>query len=150
MVNVTFTYPTEEDVLEMLCKMRQADKDELQIVPFSSLYDALKFSIEKADDRFTFACRVDGELVCMGGVIPEPLSGNVWFVSTDLIRKYKVQLKKQLDNGVFLDVVLKEYKMLYNYISSNNLLGLAWVKSLGFNIWDTDNSHIKYIFKRYE
>lgn len=83
----------------------------------------------------SYAVLVDGDPVCIFGVQPESMLGEVgivWMLATDDIKKINKTFIR-LSKPVFLDLT-KEYETVYNYVHRDNKISLKWLEWLGFDI----------------
>ena len=118
-----------EDLRYVAKNMREVDKIEafyqsgqepLQALQFTYICSKVNMAIADDNDQPMGLCGVVD-----GGVI--------WMVATDKLfenNKYKIQLIRK--GRKWVDNLLKNYKILYNFVYAENDSAIKWLKSLGF------------------
>ena len=122
-----------KDVLYILEHLRPEDKHEAIIQKGNNyIWECLK-DIMDSDSYFVLGCKKsDDTPVVMGGCAPtqEKGIGIVWLLCTDEIVKYQTCLLRNLKKDIQL--LSKEYWMLFNTIYCENNLAKRWLKKFGF------------------
>lgn len=123
----------ELDIDLMKNRLRRSDIDEVWASHHHTPEEALRLSFEMS----TLCLTVDikGMPVAMFGIAPQTLlsdRANVWFLATDGILKVRKSFVKQCRK--FIDVMLKEYPILENYVDARNKLSIRWLKWCGAEI----------------
>lgn len=126
------TQTTQEDIVEMVRNMRESDKAELKASHGLDPYYALVHSIRQSIVSYTV--RVDGELLVIFGVVPLTLHQGVspWMLATDAIEKHGVVIYRETHKHV--QAMIDRYGYLLNYVHSENIKSIRWLKWLGFTI----------------
>ena len=118
-----------KDLKYVAANMREVDKIEafyqsgqepLQALQLSYMCSKVNMAIADDNDQPMGLCGVVD-----GGVI--------WMVATDKLfenNKYKIQLIRK--GRKWVDNLLKNYKILYNFVYAENDSAIKWLKSLGF------------------
>ena len=70
-------------------------------------------------------------IMIMGVIAHGKKLGMIWLLSSPEIKNISIPFLRNC-NGV-LDLYLKAYPVLYNYIDARNLLHVKWLRWLGFN-----------------
>ncbi len=116
--------------LDYVCKnMRQMDRLEATYQTGQNAEEALRLSYLYAAKTLTIAGD-DNQPMGLCGVIAD---GCIWMVATDELfsnRKYKIQLIRQ--GKQWVDNLLKNYKILYNFVYAENDSAIKWLRALGF------------------
>ena len=116
--------------LNYVCKnMRQMDRIEARYQTGQDAEEALRLSYLYAAKSLTIAGDDDQPMgIC--GVISD---GCIFMVATDELfsnKKYKIQLVRQ--GKQWVNSLLKNYKILYNFVYAENDSAIKWLKALGF------------------
>ena len=125
--------------LNYVCKnMRQMDRIEARYQTGQDAEEALRLSYLYTAKSLTIAGDDDQPMgIC--GVISD---GCIFMVATDELfsnKKYKIQLVRQ--GKQWVNSLLKNYKILYNFVYAENDSAIKWLKALGFTFI---NYHAKY------
>ena len=107
----------EVDKIEAFYKSGQEPLQALQLT-----YMCSKVNMAIADDN--------DQPMGLCGVVD---GGVIWMVATDKLfenNKYKIQLIRK--GRKWVDNLLKNYKILYNFVYAENDSAIKWLKSLGF------------------
>ena len=107
----------EMDKLEAFYQSGQEPRQALQL---SYMCSNINMAIADDNDQPIGLCGV-----VQGGVI--------WMVATDKLfenKKYKIQLIRK--GRKWVDNLLKNYKILYNFVYAENDSAIKWLKALGF------------------
>ncbi len=129
MTELIVTRAERDDALYMVDKLCWGDKIEADALGLSYI-DLLVGSFEQSIDAFT--AKVDGEPVSMFGLTKEGLLDTkaiFWILSTEKVFSMSKRLIRH--SREYLDIWLKEYDELYNYIHEDNVKALRWAKFLG-------------------
>jgi len=127
---ITFTPSTFRDCQKMAPSMRHIDLKEVKASSGLDPYQALITSINL--DGVSDTIRVNDEIVAMCGVVDGGNIGVPWMLGTCNLRRNAKSLlplsKKWLkEHG-------DKYDLLFNYVSSDNLSSIRWLKYLGFSL----------------
>jgi len=132
-VSYSVTAARLDDVQEIAPQLRQVDIDEIAATsgnsPLASLTHGLNIS-----DHCKIA-RADGKPLCMFGIgRPTFMSdeGVIWLLGTDLLVDHSIRFLRQCAEEV--DIIAKDYRVIYNHCDARNTVTLKWLKWLGFTI----------------
>lgn len=119
------------DVAMLKDHLREADQMELRAggsTPYTALMNGLKLSSPHA-----YTVQVNGFPVAMFGVVPVANSnfGVIWFLGTDKLLEIKWQFLRQ--SKYYLDMLSRDYQLLFNDVHHDNKLHIRWLKWLGFS-----------------
>ena len=125
--------------LNYVCSnIRNIDRIEIKYQTNEDPEEALRLSFLHSKTVMTVAGDEDQPMgIC--GVISD---GCIFMVATDELfsnKKYKIQLGSQ--GKQWVDSLLKNYKILYNFVYAENDSAIKWLKALGFTFI---NYHAKY------
>lgn len=137
--NITVSRSTREDAEYIAANMRKEDAQEIWDSHNFTPYEAMKYSIEKT--IFCLAVRIEDRPVLMFGVNGETVLGEkgiVWMLSTPEIEKIKFRFVRH--SKMFIDMMLEYYPTLYNFVSAENKISIAWLRALGAK-FDTAKPH---------
>ena len=125
------------EVADLLARARPADVAEVEAATGEDLrtvvYDSIGASRNEA-----WAVTIDGELVCLWGVVPVSDSvlgsrvGAVWMVSTDTVDRYPKtfwQASKRI-----LAATLRRWDELHAGVATEYAAALRWARRLGFEV----------------
>lgn len=129
---------TVEDVFYLSERLRQADLDELDagtgISPIQALYTGYKNSV---------TCRVGvynhNPFIIFGACPVQEDVGCVWALGSDDLLKARGEFLRQ--SRRWIQMLHKEFPVLFNYIDARNTVHIRWIKWLGFKLI---NLHPKY------
>ena len=138
----------EADILPIAVNMRADDVKEVWDSSLHSPYKALRKGLDAKGNVWTII--VDGVPIGMIGVGKGTLlsdTGTPWLLGTDaLIDDRKLFLRV---SRVILKNMGRGYKMLENYVSTENKASLCWLRHLGFKIGEEVKSVTGVVFKRF-
>lgn len=123
----------KEDVAKIAANARPADRDELWAAAFSTPTEAMNNGLKNSEEAYTGL--IDGEPVCMWGIIRESLIGNVglaWMVATTLADKHAMTFLRR-SKPLLLEVMSK-YRTVFNFVDVRNKRAINWLKFMGFVI----------------
>jgi hypothetical protein len=123
-------YPVEGKVNIASLDLREADKREARAFLGMEPMEALKLSLKYSDE--IWAIIDDDKYEAFFGVCQGDGYGIPWFVSTDKFEEFKIAFARQ--SREYVKYMLKRYKKLQNYVSTDNRKSIAWLKWLGFTI----------------
>lgn len=114
-------------------RLRDADKEELKISCGLGPVTALTKSLNDSDAAYV---AVDGEGVpiLMFGVVNanQDFIGVPWMLGGKGIYQHTRQLKSECKK--WLDVVHKDYELLFNYVHAENPKAIRWLQWMGFTM----------------
>lgn len=109
--------------------MRQADKDEVWSSNHKSPQEAFLDGINNSTICLTI---IKDKPVAMFGVAPECALGYkaiIWFLGTDALLDIKKPFLRH--SRTFIDMFLKRYKYLYNWVKCDNEIAMKWLRFCG-------------------
>lgn len=120
-----------KDAKHLAKNLRQEDIDEIKansnVSPFHALTQGVKYShlpLSIMND--------ENKPIMIMGVIPHGKNlGMIWLLSSPEIQLISIPFLRNC-KGV-LNLYLKSFPILYNYIDARNTIHLNWLKWLGFN-----------------
>lgn len=118
------------DAVELIANLRDEDARELDktSVYKNRLHDVLKCM------RSSMECKAlrsaDGELLALGGVIPDGTRADVWLLTTKAMEKNWVAFAKL--SKKLLPEILAPFSALYNYVDVEYIRSIRWLLWLGF------------------
>lgn len=123
------------DVLKLVGRLRQADKDELYA---TNGEDPDKTLIESWNDsKHRWSVWLNDYLVCVFGLTEyKPISniGIPWLLGSDDVLKIRKTFVKQSIS--YIDLMLDEFQHLFNFVDARNKASIRWLKWLGFEFHD--------------
>lgn len=138
----------QSDILPIAVNMRADDAKEVWDSSLHSPYKALRKGLDAKGMSWTII--VDGVPIGMIGVARGTLlsdTGTPWLLGTDaLVDDRKLFLRV---SRVILKNMSRGYKMLENYVSTENKASFCWLRHLGFNIGEEVKSVTGVVFKRF-
>jgi hypothetical protein len=122
----------EHDCLVLSKIMRDVDKQEIwsagRFRPLEALIDG--FNLSKGNCYTLF---LNMDIVGIFGVSKvQDDTGVVWLMGSDNLTKYKkgfYEVSKE-----YLELFLKEFKTVFNYVDERNTTTSKWLQRLGFNL----------------
>jgi hypothetical protein len=120
----------------VLGRLRDSDINEIRSA-YGEDPDAILEESWMCDGADRWALKVGDEVVGLFGVNPAgELAGYgiPWILGTDNLSKASNFLI--LKSRVYLEFMLKRYKVLVNYVDARNLKSLLWLKWSGFRVHD--------------
>lgn len=138
---------SHEDVKKLSKNLRKEDIEEIKANSNSNPYHALYTGVLYSHLPFTIMSDDDNPIMIMG-VIPHGKNlGMIWLLSSPEIKNISIPFLRNC-RGV-LDLYLKTFPVLYNYIDARNTVHLKWLRWLGFNFIKVHNDfgyqNIKFI-----
>ena len=118
-----------EDLKYVAKHMREMDKLEAFYQSGQEPRQALQLSYMCSNINMAIADEND-QPIGLCGVVQ---GGVIWMVATDKLfenKKYKIQLIRK--GRKWVDNLLKNYKILYNFVYAENDSAIKWLKALGF------------------
>ena len=122
-----------DDVEYLSTRLRQSDIDEVWASHNHTPHEALKISLERSTLCLTI---VDNNIpIAMFGINPDFILSDkavIWFLSSDGI--YKIKKRFLRNCKIFINMMLDQYEILYNFVDARNTDSIKWLKSLGADI----------------
>lgn len=136
-MNVEYRLVSLEDIMYLSENIRINDASEVNAVFDSSIYDAIKLSVDKS--ALSASVFVGGELNAILGVCPVSnmilnTSGSPWMLGTDAVYRNKRVLCQEY--GRIIGQMLNEFSFLVNYVDSRNKPAVRFLKKAGFTLED--------------
>lgn len=130
----------ESDFHYLASNLRDIDKKELEALFDEEVEAGLKYSIESADHIWVATHK---QIPCMIFGVSDRTeegectrSGLVWALGTNEVYKH-IKALHEISQNV-LNHWFEEYDVLFNYIWDENELHKAWLKNLGFIIFEEE------------
>ena len=126
---------TPEHAVDMAPRLRLADRAEIWASSKATPTRTLLASIKES--RWAFAGLVDGEPVCLFGIVPVGLIGPVavpWLLATDAMERHARMFLHRSRHTVA--IMSQAYPLLVNYVDARNKVSIKWLKWLGFDIME--------------
>lgn len=124
---------TERDAEILAPMLSDADRAEVLALsgrePLESLLEGIRYSAE------AWTGLVDGEIVCIWGVVPQTLIGQVgvpWMLGSDLVRHYSVPFLRR--NKPMIARWRQRWPVLRNVVDARHARAIRWLRWLGFEI----------------
>lgn len=121
---------TREDAEYIAFNMRRQDINEIWDAGHMTPAEAMRISIENT--VFCLSIRIDGIPAAIFGVNGESIigcNGTIWLLGTEKIKDIGFRFVRH--SRKFVDIMLGFYPYLSNYVSVENTISIAWLKSLG-------------------
>lgn len=131
---------TKDDVYALAPKLRAADIREIRALGLTP-EDGLMASWKACPQRYSIVS--SGEIIGMFGVGPshhmserlgQPV-GSVWMLGSDDLKRVKIGFLRSCHE--WLEVLHRDYTILWNWADARNNLHLRWLEWLGFKIIGT-------------
>lgn len=120
---------TEDDVVQMAPRLRQADKDEVWASGGYLPEDALRASYRASQPCFAF--RGPAGPQALFGVAPMYENvGAIWLLGTDAIDTTPITFLRW--SRRFLPFLIEPYDMVCNLVHTRNTVHIKWLRWLGF------------------
>ena len=120
-----------DDVKQLSKNLRQEDIDEIKANANVTPYFALSTGVKYSHLPLTIMSDENKPIMIMG-VIPHGKNlGMIWLLSSPDIKLISIPFLRNC-KGV-LNLYLKSFPILYNYIDARNTVHLNWLKWLGFS-----------------
>lgn len=132
MTHYEISLMTPESAQELIANLREADSEELKAL--GGTVDQLEEGLRKVSHD-TWVCRVDGEVACAFGVLPQTILGDtglMWLLGTPVLFK-----NVKAFWGISKNVVLRaqsSYDTLTGTVWSRNVKSIRWLRRLGFTV----------------
>lgn len=129
---LTVRLATEEDVVSIARRLREADLREIRAVGEVSPEGALMAGLRSPGPCYV---AVDEEApVLIFGTHPGPYAGLgfIWMMATDAIQKHGIQVIRQTRETIAS--LGRGYSLLANAVHVENTLHVRWIKWAGFTI----------------
>jgi hypothetical protein len=123
------------DILAIKDCLRKEEVEEVWASNNATPEQALSESFKRSTKCFTFL--VEGKPAAMFGIAPDSLASNsasVWFLGTDDMGQAKKTFMVQ--SRRFINLLLKEYPVLYNFVDYRYKKTLQWLEWCGAKIFD--------------
>lgn len=125
----------KKDIESMMINIRQCDLDEMYALTDMNLVDRLNYSFNYSTHIWS-GYEDEGNLLGIFGVGPvgSMVSGRgcPWFIGTTYLDKYP-RAMLQLPRP-YLDEMRQAYPEMMNFVWSQNLPAIRWIKWLGFTV----------------
>lgn len=121
------------DLSYLATRLRTDDLEEMwashHIQPYSALCQSY------ASSSLCMTLMLDKEPSAIFGCNPEGIAGAkavIWFLATERILEVKLEFLRYSRN--FVEVMLAQHPILYNYVDARNKKSLHWLKAIGADI----------------
>lgn len=134
MGDLKFAAATEEDIPELVWRMRPLDQDEMRASSGSDFEGALRRSLAVSDDPVSLR-QTDGRLVALFGVAPHSLLSETaypWLIGTKLMRANAGPVLRYARG--YIEFARERYPRLVNYVDARNGPSIRWLRRIGFTI----------------
>lgn len=132
-VDVRVEPATLAHAADLAPRMRKADVEEVWASGACRPQEALERSLRMTPEPWSgFA---NGELVCMFGIAPLTLLGDVglpWLLGSHNLPQYARRFLRL--NRHYMACVKQDYRLLVNYVDARNSVAIRWLGWLGFTI----------------
>lgn len=131
-VTYTLAPATQSDVLDLIPRLRDADRREVLAFGQEPL-QALLESLSQSSEAYTV--RAGGEMMCMTGVCPMTAIGQTgvpWLLGTDLVRQHARYFMAQ--SRRLISRWLAIFPVLENRVPTDYAETLRWARWLGFKV----------------
>jgi hypothetical protein len=124
---------TIDDCNKLGPRLRKADKHELKVSCGFGPITALTLSLNASDAAYVAVDEV-GEPIIMFGVVNagQAFVGVPWMLGSKGIYQHIRQLQAECRQWV--DVVHKDYSLLFNYVHAENPKAIRWLQWMGFTM----------------
>jgi len=133
--NIEIRESIQEDILAIKDRLRKEEVQEVWASNNATPEKALTESFKRSSKCYTFL--IDGIPAAMFGIAPDSLlsnSASVWFLGTDDMGRAKKTFMVQ--SRRFINLLLKEYPVLYNFVDYRYKKTLQWLEWCGAKIFD--------------
>lgn len=141
------------DALALVANMREADAaevDKTTNIDYSLPIEKNRLRAVTMCMRASAECKavhsVYGELIAIGGIIPDGNKAAAWLLTTNSADKYSVEfarLSKKL-----LPEIFSPFSLLYNYVDIGYIKAIRWLLWLGFkteNVYEMNPSRAQFV-----
>jgi hypothetical protein len=147
---VEFTPPTGADVDELIANMREQDVAEVYAAGHTDLrqvvLDGMRIS------RWALALRIDGGLVCIGGLAVRGSAltpvGVPWLLGTPLFATHRRVLARLAPR--YIRGMLQTAPRLLNTVHARNTIAVKWLKRMGFRLHEPFAAPTGEMFHEFE
>lgn len=132
MIDVIVQPVTQDDVINLVNNLREADRLEIEATTDEDVLEAVEQTVESSP-QVAMAGYANGELVCIFGVATPFIltdQGTPWCLFTPNVEKYRHLFLRQ--SKPYVELMLEHYKTLFNFVDCRNTLAIRWLKWLGF------------------
>tara|TARA_R110002020_G_scaffold2751_6_gene12924 strand:- start:1987 stop:2424 length:438 start_codon:yes stop_codon:yes gene_type:complete len=131
-----------EDAYALHTKLRAADLLELTTLGVDPLESLVQGHLRAHPQAYSVV--VKGQVAGMFGVCPgiEPKFGCVWLLGSEDLLEIQEQLLR--DSKAWLDVISKDYDLIYNVVHELNSVHIRWIEFLGFKFLRHTSPHIEF------
>lgn len=119
-----------EHVDELAPKMRPADTAEVLASGGFTPREALEESVTAS--AHAFAALFDGEVAALWGVVDGPGCGIVWALTGPAVERHPKAFLRH--SRIAVNVLLRHYPALTNFVDARYEQALRWVRRLGFSV----------------
>ncbi|MBR1617473.1 hypothetical protein IJ670_04910 [bacterium] len=141
---------TQYNLLEFAKILRKEDKKEV-VFSLGKNFENKFVNIILKHKKHTHMLFYQNIPIAIGGVCPENKkafyglkAGKVWLLSSYLAPLHWKNIFRFLNFQ--LDIYKENYDFLYNYIYKSNYASISWIKKIGFEVVDLDNSDFKLFY----
>lgn len=128
---------TEAHIKELAETMQQADKDSVWATGHLLPEQAIRISLEKAEESRTFL--IGDRVAAIVGVGKGSLlceSRAAWMLGSKIIIKHPRQT--MYESKQWIDTNIERYKVFRNYVDARHTRSIRWLKWLGFTIYPAE------------
>lgn len=128
---------TQEDIQKLSVTMRECDKQEVHASSGLGVLEALQKSVEWSPGAQ--AGLVDGDLVAIFGTAPACDVGDIgvpWLLGAKNVSQHAMPFLRL--SRKYIQYVEKDYSLLTNFVDARNTVSIAWLRWLGFEIFDAE------------
>jgi hypothetical protein len=122
---------------DLSTRLRLADRQEIEAASGMDPAQALIWSVRES--KRSDAWMVDGRAAAIAGVAThrqDPSIGLVWMLGSDDADRFPKRLLS--GNKQYVKELLKDYRMLSNYVDKRNVKAQRWLKWLGFSLGEPE------------
>lgn len=142
--------PTVEDLEFIIANIREEDRQEVADFDGDTIADVL----EPTPDMFehSWVWEYKGQVHAVFGV--NPIEGHegvgvIWMLATKFINEHLSAFISS--SRLAVNMVVKNYKYVYNYVSVKNKKSIRWLKWVGFDMRDAEPIGVNgAMFNRFE
>lgn len=125
--------PTPEDVEYIVAHIRKEDADEIAALDGGNARDALAETPDM--DKNAFVWEREGKVHAIFGVNPvegREKVGVIWMLAADTFDDHFMAFAAACKAVV--EVMIKDYEYIFNYVYVENKKSIKWLKWLGFDV----------------
>lgn len=137
MAEITIFRATLADADELYAHLRPADRAECEAYGKPSVEDGIQDSV-KDSSGFCWTARREGALMAVFGVAPIAFTGqwggfgSPWMLGTPLLDRHPRILQRLAPE--YVQIMLKAFPHLMNFVHAKNTRSVRWLKRLGFHL----------------